>query len=175
MLFDVTSPTAPLNYDLIGVAHDLISKPSQDCARYRFSNLCKPECLMPPRSTDFVPDDSFYNSINCEGLWVCTSKQVPELVLERAAAFVRSWIPRPLRELFGRFRSTLGCADSGPMRLIILDHETNEQAGIIPELNNDAPGRNGTACPFVFSSREDFEEGVTSWKIGALTGLSFRL
>jgi hypothetical protein len=57
------------------------------------------------------------------------------------------------------------------MRVVILDNRTNEQAGSIPELQDKSKGRNGTSCPFVFSSREDFTTGIGSggWKTGRLT------
>ena len=56
------------------------------------------------------------------------------------------------------------------MRVIVLDERTNEQAGCIPELQDNSGGRNGTSCPFVFTSREDFDGGIGgSWSEGQLS------
>jgi len=126
--------------------------------------------LHEPRPS-FVPDSSFYLAENCEGLWVCASHACGPLVLQRACALVRAVIPPWQREMWGRFMSPRGCKDAGPMRIIVLDNRTDEQAGIIPELNDgNRGGRNGTSCPFVFTSREDFDEGVGGrWQLGSLT------
>lgn len=41
---------------------------------------------------------------------------------------------------------------------------------MIPELRDNTGGRNSTMAPFVFTSREDFTEGVNGlWPIGRLT------
>ena len=57
------------------------------------------------------------------------------------------------------------------MRVVVLDNRTDEQAGMVPELQDNSKGRNGTACPFVFTSREDFTTGIGggAWKLGRLT------
>eukprot|EP00483_Globobulimina_turgida_P005625 UN05635 len=57
------------------------------------------------------------------------------------------------------------------MRLIILSHKHDEQAGCIPELKNKETGRNGTAQPFVFSSSDDYNRGFYNyeWFNGRLT------
>ncbi len=127
--------------------------------------------LHPPRETEFVPSESFYNSICVDGLWICTSKSVEQSVLESAVALISRVIPSEQRKLWGKFRSPLWAKDPGLMRIIILDNRTDEQAGIIPELQDDSKGRNGTSCPFVFTSREDFVKGIGdgNWPMGKLT------
>eukprot|EP00930_Biecheleria_cincta_P096304 TRINITY_DN88175_c0_g1_i1.p1 TRINITY_DN88175_c0_g1~~TRINITY_DN88175_c0_g1_i1.p1 ORF type:complete len:412 (-),score=59.26 TRINITY_DN88175_c0_g1_i1:140-1321(-) len=125
--------------------------------------------LCDPRETPFEPDPDFYLSENCEGLWVCVSKGCGEETLHRACKLVRAAFKPEVRELWGQFRSWKGCADPGPMRIIVLDNRTDEYAGMIPELNNDWKTRNGTGCPFVVTSREDFHGGIASWKEGQLT------
>lgn len=98
------------------------------------------------------------------------SKACGSETLPKACALVRSVITLQQRKLWGMFRSTKERKDPGPMRIVVLDNRTNEQAGIIPELKDDSPGRNGTASPFVFSSREDFFGGIgSSWVEGRLT------
>eukprot|EP00929_Paragymnodinium_shiwhaense_P100429 TRINITY_DN6274_c0_g1_i3.p1 TRINITY_DN6274_c0_g1~~TRINITY_DN6274_c0_g1_i3.p1 ORF type:complete len:563 (+),score=64.83 TRINITY_DN6274_c0_g1_i3:82-1770(+) len=126
--------------------------------------------LQEPRQAEFRPDPDFYLAENCEGLWVCVSKACGEEVFRRVCAFVRELIPEWQRRLWLRFVSPKGFKDPGPMRLIILDNRSGEEAGCIPELQDGSKGRNGTSCPFVFSSREDFTEGVCGWTLGALTG-----
>eukprot|EP00466_Bigelowiella_natans_P020737 jgi/Bigna1/139624/aug1.51_g14332 len=113
----------------------------------------------------------FYHAECCEGLWVCVSHRCGKDILAKACALVRRTIPEKQRSLWGAFRSPKWAKDPGPMRIVVLDNRTNEEAGCIPELQDGSRGRNGTSCPFVFTSREDFEEGVGggSWKPFQLT------
>jgi len=118
----------------------------------------------------FTPDQNFYISENCEGLWVCASKACGWDILRRACVLVRAVIPLWQRKLWSDFVSPKWAKDPGPMRIIILDNRSNEEAGCIPELQDSSTGRNGTSCPFVFTSREDFDGGVGGcWSLGALT------
>ncbi len=129
-----------------------------------------PEKLHPARPMEFVPDSSFYNSVNVNGLWVCASKTIELEVISKCEALVRSKVPLWLLQACRSFRSARWAIDPGPLRIIILDNRFNEQAGMIPELENDTKGRNCTSCPFVFTSREDFVDGVNfQWPLGALT------
>ena len=111
---------------------------------------------------------------------------------------VRQWFPEKVRRICATFRSPKWCKDPGPLRIVILDNRSNEkvrcrhrhvgneyeecvadthmilvphtQAGIVPELQDKTEGRNSTVCPFVFTSREDFTDGVNRlWPIGRLT------
>ena len=118
---------------------------------------------------DFVPDSEFYFSCNCEGLCVCVSRSSGEETLARACRLVRRMIPPAQRQLWSLFRSPLWAKNKGPMRLVVLKDQTDEQAGGIPELKDDSKGRNFASCPFVFTSREDFYEGVGGWPPTALT------
>lgn len=153
---------------------DLVTRPSRPLMG-QVHSACYTSQLQPPRTT-FVPDDAFYHSQNCEGLWVCVSKECGVETLEKACRLVRRTIPLSQRNLWGHFRSPRWARDPGPMRLIVLDNRTNQQAGSIPELcrYDDAAqmkGRNQTMCPFVFTSREDFHGGVAfgGWCSGRLT------
>ena len=92
----------------------------------RLSPYSFAEGLQPARETPFVPDASFYNSVNCEGLWVCTSKSVEDEVLQRACKLVRTLYSEELRQKWGEFRAPKWAKDPGPMRLIILDNRSNE-------------------------------------------------
>eukprot|EP00484_Ammonia_sp_Unknown_P017045 CAMPEP_0197025322 /NCGR_PEP_ID=MMETSP1384-20130603/5696_1 /TAXON_ID=29189 /ORGANISM="Ammonia sp." /LENGTH=760 /DNA_ID=CAMNT_0042453845 /DNA_START=21 /DNA_END=2303 /DNA_ORIENTATION=+ len=122
----------------------------------------------------FSPDTNFYHSRNVDGLWICVSKKCEhyQRILDEATFLVKSFIPIEIRRLFlkykhGRYRPRY----VGPMRLIILSHTHNEQAGCIPELRTKETGRNGTAQPFVFSSSDDFNHGFAhyEWFNGRLT------
>lgn len=146
--------TRPSSKALTGHVHDVALKAALHVPRY-----------------DFTPDADFYLSENCEGVWVCASKAAGPEVLQRCCALVRATLPLWQRELWGKFVSPKWGQDPGPMRIIILDNRSGEQANCIPEINRgNSGGRNGTACPFVFTSREDFDGGVGgSWKLGALT------
>ena len=84
-----------------------------------------------------------------------TSKQVDERVLKCAAELVCRYIPVELRHLCLQWRAPLGMPQ-GPFRLIILDTDTNQQAGDCPDFPDGLPGRNGTSNPGIFSSADDF-------------------
>jgi len=122
----------------------------------------------------FIPDPKFFHSRNVDGLWICVSRNCEnyQQILDEATFLVKSFIPIEIRRLFlkykhGRYRRKY----VGPMRLIILSHSNNEQAGCIPELKTKETGRNGTAQPFVFSSSDDYNHGFYDyqWFNGRLT------
>ncbi len=138
---------------------ELVTLPSKRI-RGKIHDVCYKAQLQPKRKVAFVPNREFYFAENCEGLWVCVSKTCGQDTLERACKFVRSVVPPYQRKLWGQFRSPKWAKDPGPMRLVVLDNRTNQQAGCIPELKDESKGRNGTSCPFVFTSREDFYQGV---------------
>lgn len=121
----LSEPTAPLT--------------TKTVSEFSLSSKLYPESSARP----FAPDSDFYNAVCCEGLWVCTSKNVEEEVLHQACALVRAIMPRSLRECFGKFRSPLWAKDPGPMRLVILDNRSDEQVGMVPELQDNSKGRNG--------------------------------
>lgn len=126
--------------------------------------------LAKPRDEAFRPDESFYNAVCVDGIWICASKSVEDVVLLRCRELVERVVPKKFRAEWQRFRSPKGFKDPGPMRIIILDNRTHEQAGCIPELGDDTKGRNCTCCPFVFTSREDLlPTGVGGWSPGRLT------
>jgi len=160
----------PVEYKYIGPIPsdtELVSKPSQKL-KSQIHDVCYKSRLHARRKTPFVPDGKFYYAENCEGLWVCVSKACGKSTLTKTCKFVRARIEQAQRRLWGEFRSPKWSKDPGPMRIIVLDNRTNEQAGCIPELKDGSRGRNGTACPFVFTSREDFEHGVGG-RVGSLT------
>lgn len=134
---------------------------------------------MAPRPAEFTGGDpSFYQSVNCEGLWVCCS-QAAGPVLPAAVTLIRACFSPAARAACATFRSPIGSAagdDPGPMRLVILDDRTsvadNEQAALsppqtepvrrnenlcqIPEFvgkkegrHRVEDGRNCTCCPFI--------------------------
>ena len=84
---------------------------------------------------------------------------------------VRSIFPKELRSKFLQFRSPTWAIDPGPMRLIILDRQSDQQAGTTPECRDtklkDMKGRNHTYCPWVFSCSGDFDGPCEKW--GKLT------
>eukprot|EP00927_Polykrikos_kofoidii_P005107 TRINITY_DN12038_c0_g3_i1.p1 TRINITY_DN12038_c0_g3~~TRINITY_DN12038_c0_g3_i1.p1 ORF type:complete len:582 (-),score=81.07 TRINITY_DN12038_c0_g3_i1:96-1757(-) len=151
-------------------ASECVVEPSRPL-RGRVHECCISSQLHSHRSAPFQPDPSFYLSENCEGLWVCVSRKCGDETLRRACDLVREYFPQRLRALWGAFRSPLWSKDPGPMRLVVLDNRCDEQAGIVPELQDGSGGRNGTSCPFVFSSREDFFEGIGggAWRRTRLT------
>jgi hypothetical protein len=138
---------------------ELVCAPSQPLC-FNLHDCCYTDRLHPPRATPFVPDPSFYHTENCEGLWVCVSKSCGEATLRRACDFVRSMVPETQRSLWAKFRSPKWAKDPGPMRLVVLNNISNERAGMIPELKDGSGGRNGTSCPFVFTSKEDVFQGI---------------
>ena len=117
-------------------------------------DFCFVETTQDP-DPDFIPDPDFYNAINADGLWICASKQVDERVLQRAAELVCRYIPIEIRRLFALWRAPLDMP-RGPFRLVILDPETNQQAGDCPDFPDTWGGRNGTSNPGCFTSAEDF-------------------
>eukprot|EP01060_Flectonema_neradi_P006283 TRINITY_DN1420_c1_g1_i1.p1 TRINITY_DN1420_c1_g1~~TRINITY_DN1420_c1_g1_i1.p1 ORF type:complete len:439 (+),score=35.63 TRINITY_DN1420_c1_g1_i1:48-1364(+) len=142
----------------------MFAAPSAPFKQTKPPDVCFIEDCHPPRSTPFQPDDSFYNSECCEGLWVCCSKNAAKGTLEQACALVRSVFPLPLRRKFLEFRSPKWALDPGPMRLVIL--ASNEQAGCIPEVTGtpleDMNGANHTYFPWTFSNENDFRESNTA-------------
>mmetsp|Transcript_21947 Transcript_21947/g.33289 ORF Transcript_21947/g.33289 Transcript_21947/m.33289 type:complete len:435 (+) Transcript_21947:252-1556(+) len=138
---------------------ELTTKPSKPLSG-KVHGVCYKSNLHCPPPNTFAPDEAFYYSENCEGLWVCCSKACGQETLERVCKFVRAVVPPEQRAMWGRFRSPKWAKDPGPMRLVVLDNRTNERAGVIPELRDESTGRNQTSCPFVFTSREDFYGGV---------------
>jgi len=117
------------------------------------SDFCRVSGTQEP-NIDFEPDPDFYNAINADGLWICASKEVDERVLQRAAELVCRYIPVELRGLFLKWRSPHD-SPVGPMRLVILDNITGQQAGDCPDFPDEWTGRNGTATPGCFTSAED--------------------
>lgn len=149
---------------------DLVTTPSKALSG-KVHGVCYKSQLQSQRTETFVPDETFYYSENCEGLWVCVSKACGRETLKRVCQLIRKTVPQQQRELWGNFSSPKWARDPGPMRVIVLDNRANEQSGCIPELQDGSRGRNQTMCPFVFTSREDFHEGVGggSWCKGRLT------
>ncbi|KAJ3010805.1 UNVERIFIED_CONTAM: hypothetical protein HDU68_001963 [Siphonaria sp. JEL0065] len=155
---------------------DMVTEPSQEGDLSVLPDICFYKNLQPDREEEFVPDPDFYVSVNCEGLWVCCSLAAAD-VLDVACEKVREWYKPELRELCSTFRCPKGSTgdDNGPMRIVILDHETNETSKDIPEFigkpeSEEKEGtRNGTSCPFIFSSRDDFQGGFSGWPEGNLT------
>lgn len=155
----------------IPAGDELTSNPSQPLAG-KVHGVCYKSNLHPGPTRPFAPDDAFYHSENCEGLWVCVSKECGEETLRRACHLIRTCIPEGQRRMWGAFVSPTWAKDPGPMRLIVLDDRTDQQAGCVPELRDGSRGRNQTSCPFVFTSREDFHGGVgggRGWCEGQLT------
>lgn len=134
----IVPPSCPMRQDLVNVLKD----------------FCFVENTQEP-NTDFEPDPNFYNGINCDGLWVLASKEVDTRVLKCAAELMCRFIPLELRRLCLHWRAPLGMP-RGPFRLIILDPETNQQAGDCPDFPDHLVGRNGTSNPGIFSSADDF-------------------
>ena len=133
-----------------------------------------PDCGITQDNETFIPDHKFYHSRNVDGLWICVSRNCDnyQQILDEATFLIKSFIPIEIRRLFlkykhGRYRRKY----CGPMRLIILSHTKNEQAGCIPELKTKEQGRNGTAQPFIFSSSDDYNRGFYhyQWFNGRLT------
>jgi hypothetical protein len=130
-------------------------------------SFCFVETTQEP-NPDFEPDPTFYNGINCDGLWVLASKEVDERVLKCAAELMCRYIPIELRRLCLQWRAPLDMPQ-GPFRLIILDPKTNQQAGDCPEFPDHLPGRNGTSNPGIFTSAEDFSDAPGQGSCGDLT------
>jgi hypothetical protein len=128
-------------------------------------SFCFVETTQEP-NPDFEPDPTFYNGINCDGLWVLASKEVDERVLKCAAELMCRYIPIELRRLCLQWRAPLDMPQ-GPFRLIILDPKTNQQAGDCPEFPDHLPGRNGTSNPGIFTSAEDFSDAPGQGSCGA--------
>jgi hypothetical protein len=112
---------------------ELFATPSKPMTKGQLADFSQRGSLQPLRSDGpFRPDANFYNAVDCDGLWVCTSKSVEPEVLQKAVKLIRSIVPLELRRCFGKFQSPRWAKDPGPMRVIILDNRTDEQAGIIP-------------------------------------------
>lgn len=151
---------------------DLTTTPSLPLSG-KVHGCCYKSNVHPRRTEVFVPDEDFYHTEYCEGLWVCVSKACGEDTLQRACQLIRSTVPIEQRKMWDKFQSPKWAKDPGPMRVIVLDDRTNEQAGCIPELQDESSGRNQTSCPFIFTSREYFFGGVGGggqrWCEGRLT------
>ena len=149
-------------------ADELVSKPSRPL-KGEIHGCCykaRIHCNISSNNDNnsaLIPDLSFYHYENCEGLYVCVSHACGLETLHEASALIRSLIPEEHRKLWSQFRSPKWAKDCGPMRLIVLDNRTKERAGMIPELNDSSASRNCVNCPFVFTSREDFYDGVSGF------------
>mmetsp|Transcript_7014 Transcript_7014/g.11133 ORF Transcript_7014/g.11133 Transcript_7014/m.11133 type:complete len:436 (+) Transcript_7014:35-1342(+) len=111
-----------------------------------------------PANPGFIPDPNFYHSVNLDGLWIMSSKACGREALDNAVKLVKSYVPLKLRQLCLKWMAPLG-RPIGPMRLVILDNVTNEQAGDCPDMPDDWKGRNGTSNPVCFTSKEDLVGG----------------
>ena len=63
---------------------EFVTPPSQPLHSLNIHDVCFKNKLHPPRVGEFRPDEGFYQSENCEGVWVCVSKECPQHTLKRA-------------------------------------------------------------------------------------------
>ena len=144
------------------------TKPSQEFKQTTAPDVCFVEDCHPARKVPFQPDENFYNSELCEGLWVCCTKKVSKGTLEKACALIRGTLPIELRRKFLDFRAQKWCVDPGPMRLIIMANK--EVAGSIIEVQGTSlqgmTGSNHTYSPWAFTNENDF---LKCSNIGKLT------
>jgi len=105
---------------------ELVSQPSRNltCSVH---DCCLIHKIYPiGASEQFSPDDSFFLSENCEGLWVSVSHACGVETLRRASSLVRSLIPEAQRAKWLQFRSPKWAKNAGPMRIIVLDNVSYE-------------------------------------------------